>query len=187
MSGNAIPNSLACLRKIFLQELELDDDRINIWNQKFDIPSDENLFIVLSYQPSKVIANRNTVKYNPTTSEYEEIQDVNVQEHITVGIFSRNLDALNRKEEVLMAMASVYSQQLQEKYSFKIARIAPIEDLSVLEATALLYRFDIPLVIFSHYQKIKTVEYFETFDVEVKANGEPLIEKEFTQPTTSLT
>lgn len=180
--------TLQHLRKILIKKLNVPDDRVNIWNQKFDIPSDDGLFIVLSYQPAKVMSNRCTVKYDAVIEKYQETRDINVQEHITVGIFSRSLEALERKEEVLMAISSVYSQQIQEKYSFSVARISPIEDMSVLEATALLYRFDIPLVVLSHYQIIEDVEYYEEFPVEVKANdGLPLIEREFTQPVTNLT
>jgi hypothetical protein len=176
------------LIKILSKEMDINQDRIMIYNGEWNIPPDDGIFIILERLPGRVIANRNTVKYDPSSAVYQEIQDLNIREQIVISVFSKNTEALERKDEVLMAIASLYSQQLQEKNSIKIFRIANIEDLSVLEGGSNLYRYDIPLTIFSWQQKVKTAEYFDTFNVEVKANdGLPLIEEDFKQPVTSLT
>ena len=176
------------LIKILSKEMDINQDRIMIYNGEWNIPPDDGIFIILERLPGRVIANRNTVKYDPSRAVYQEIQDLNIREQIVISVFSKNTEALERKDEVLMAIASLYSQQLQEKNSIKIFRIANIEDLSVLEGGSNLYRYDIPLTIFSWQQKVKTAEYFDTFNVEVKANdGLPLIEEDFKQPVTSLT
>jgi hypothetical protein len=180
--------TLQMLIKVLAKELDIAQDRIMIFNGEWNIPPYDGLFIMLEPLPAKVISNRNINKYDEEKGEYQEIQDLSVREQITIRIYSKNTEALERKEEVLMAMASVYAQQLQEINSIKIFRIANIENLSALEGGSNLYRFDIPVTIFSWQHKVKTVDYFNDFNVEVKANdGLPLIEEEFKQPTTSLT
>jgi hypothetical protein len=158
------------VRQILIHEMELEEDHVNIFNQRWKIPPYEDMFIVLQCLPSKTLSNRSTVKYNPTTGDYEEILDMNNQEKIVISIFSRNMDALLRKEEAIMSLCSVYSQQLQEANSFHIARIAPVEDLTMLEGAAQLYRYDIPVTILSWQQRTKTVEYYNLIRTKVTAN-----------------
>jgi hypothetical protein len=176
------------LREILIHELEVDETRVNIYNQKIDteLLKEEGLFIYLeSIPPTKVISSRNTEKWNASISEYQSVQDITVQDKITIGIFSRNLDALTRKEEVVMALYSTYAQQVQEVSSFKIFRIAPIENISDLEGAARLYRFDIPVTLITWHQKIKKVDFYDQFRTRVRVNdGSPDIVKEFDQPTT---
>ena len=86
-------------------------------------------------------------------------------------MFSRNLSALQRKEEAVMGLFSVYSQQVQEINSFHIARNVHIEDLSALEGSAQLNRIDISLIVFAWYGKTKTVDYYETFRTCVEVNN----------------
>ncbi len=62
-----------------------------------------------------------------------------------------------------MAIRSYYAQQQMERNSFMIARIAPIQDLSQLEETALLYRFDVDIVVLAWYEKSKLSEYYNQF------------------------
>ena len=66
-----------------------------------------------------------------------------------------------------MAINSVYAQQIQEANSFKIARLSAIDDLSALEGAAMLYRFEISLVVFAWYRKSKSVEFYDEFTAEV--------------------
>ena len=85
-----------------------------------------------------------------------------------------------------MAFNSVYAQQIQEINSFKISRNIRIEDISFLEATARLYRFDLHLVVFAWYNKTKTTDFYDSFSARLLVNdGEPLIEVEFDQPLTN--
>ena len=83
-----------------------------------------------------------------------------------------------------MSSATENAQQIQEQYSFKIFRDAPVQDLSVLEGAALLYRYDIPFILMTWTQKVTKVDFFDTFKGEVKVNdGLPIVTKEFDQPT----
>lgn len=174
------------IRQILIHEMEIADDRVNIFNQRFKIPTDEHLFIVIDCLPSKIISSRSKYVTDLVTGDYSEVQDINQHDPINIGIFSKNLEALQRKEEVLFALSSHYAQQMQEAYSFKIFRNAPIEDLSQLEGAALLYRYDIPIVLHTWTKRTTKVDFFNIFKGEVKVNdGLPLITEDFDQPLSS--
>ncbi len=165
--------SMDLLRLILVNQMDLGKERVNVYDEKWKIPPDEELFIVLEYRSGKCIANRNTFVGEDET----EVQDVNMLEHITVGVFSRNRSATQRKEEVLMAILSSFAQGLQEKYAFKIARIGPIDDLSALEGTAMLKRYDIDLSVFAWYTKTINPDYFTSYRLKVivDTNGSEII------------
>jgi hypothetical protein len=176
-----VVTTLDLIRDIIATEMGLSDDRVIIYNQNFRIPAYDDLFVVIEYKGTpKVISNRNVfVPVEGDVSPTEE-QNLNTQESIVVGLFSKNMEALQRKEEAVMALASIYSQQVQEANDFQIAKIAPIEDLSALEASALLYRFDIPVTVLAWYKKQKTADYYDSFDGQVRTEQ---ITHDFEQPT----
>ena len=176
------------LRQILIHGMSLEETRVNIFNQRIseELLEKPGLFVYIECLPSRVISSRSKYWLDPISGEYKEVLDVNMLDPVLIGIFSRNLEALQRKDEVLMALNSHYAQQLQEAHSFKIFRNAPIQDMSVLEGAALLYRYDIPVQLFSWSQKITTVDYFNVFKGEVKVNdGLPIITKDFEQELSS--
>lgn len=181
--------SLDLLRDIIQQEMCLKDNQIYIYAQPNIIPTDTGLYVVIEYKYSRVYSNRN-LNYptgSGTLSVLTQEQNVNTQEFLTVQLFSRSFEALQRKEEAVMALKSYYAQTIQEKYAFKLSVNPQILDLTSLEASAMLYRYDIPVVFLSAYQKIKTVAWFQEFQVAVDVNdGQPDMTAEFTQPTVSL-
>ena len=163
----------------------LDDSRIFLYGQPYVIPEDNGLFVILEYKYSKVYSSRNlnTAKVSALTQE----QNINTQEYLTVQLFSRNWDAYRRKEEAALALKSFYAQQSQEKYSYKLSVNPQIIDLTSIEASAMLYRYDVPVVLLTAYQKIKPVLWFDSFTVAVDVNtASKDIIVDFTQPTQSL-
>ena len=150
------------IRKILMTEMDMDDDRVMVYNQNEDLLTDQDLFIVVEFKHAKPYSQRKGLD-----ADQNQIQEVNMQEFYTIGIFSRSTEALARKHEVGMALDSFFSQQTQEANSFKISKINPIQDLSPLEATALLYRFDVDIVVFAWYEKTKAAAYYDQFKGEV--------------------
>ena len=153
------------LRRIIIREMSLDPSRVNIFNQRFAIPTDDGMFIYLECLPSKMISNRNITAQGG--AGLQEIQELNTWEQVNIGVFSKNLEALQRKEEVVMALYSQYAQQVQDANSFRIFQMSPIQDLTRLEGTSQLYRYDITVTLHAWYQKIKAVEYFDQFKTRV--------------------
>jgi hypothetical protein len=177
------PLSIDFLRDIIIHELLLGDDRVNIYNQKFNIPPDKHLFVGIEYKFSKVFASKNEALTYGTA--YLETQGLNTQEHLAVLMFSRSIEALQRKEEAVMALNSVYARQMSDRYAFKIGRIAPIQDLSSLEGAAILYRFEIPVVMLCRYYKTRSIDWYGTFPgrVTIEDGKDETVEFTPVQPT----
>ncbi len=178
---NPYNSPVQLLRLILLNQMSLQEARVNIYNQKWDIPTDDKIFISVGFMASKVYASRN--ENYVLEGVYKSRQLLNVQEIWDINIFSRSTEALFRKEEVVMALTSQYAQQIQEKYNFSIGRIpASFNDLSDLEGSARIYRFGINVPVLAWYKKEKTADYFDSFSAEVYTEYAPVIA--FEQPTT---
>jgi hypothetical protein len=159
------PTTIDYLCDVLRSELDLTDDRVNIYNQKFNIPNDSHLFVGIEYKFSKVFAAKSTTE--DVSSTFSERQGVNTQEHYAIILFSRNIEALQMKERAVMALSSVYSRQQGDSHGFKIARIGQIQDLSSLEGAAILYRYEISVVMLCRYEHIKTIPWYGTFPMQV--------------------
>jgi hypothetical protein len=160
------PTTADYLMDIIRSEMGLADDRVNLYNEKFNIPNDKYLFVGVAYKFSKPFSSKSTFGTYGTTG-FNEFQGLNTQEHYSIMLFSRNHEALKRKEEAVMALGSIYARQRSDQYGFKVARIAPIQDMSYLEGAAILYRYDVDVVLHCRYEKIKTVPWFGTFSGDI--------------------
>lgn len=172
------------VRDILVEELpDIPKERINIYNQKFLIPTIEGAFVVISYKGTpNIISSRNFFE------DEIEHQHLNTLEQIAIGIFSKNLEAHQQKENVVMALNSLYSIGIQAANSFRVYRGVRIEDLSFLEASAMLFRFDIGITINAWYSRVKSAEFYDSFSTSVRANnGSPDLTQTFDQPSTELT
>lgn len=170
--------TLELIRNILIAEMDLKDDRIFYYNQDYILPADKGLWVIVGYQGSKLYANRNSTGVD-SKGNFVERQNVNTQEQITVQLMSFNLDALQRKEEVPQALASIYSQNLQRECAFKIAPIMNVVDASYIEGPEITYRFDWNITVLSWYEKIKETTPLPGYITELTvADGSP-IQKEF--------
>lgn len=189
--NNCPQTTMDLIRLILVNQFnDISQERINIYDEKWQIPPDSSLFLTIEYRSGRCLSNRNNFIPATLPEDVVESQDVNMVEQIVVGIFSKDRTATQRKEEVLMAIMSSYAQQLQEKYAFKIARAGEIEDLSALEASAMLKRYDIVLSVYAWYNKTITPGYIgPPFTIKVIANdrGDGEMIQNVTQFTTQPT
>lgn len=167
MQGNVLTIDL--IRTIIVEELALDEKVVNIYNQKFRIPTTDSLFVYIEYKGAKILSSRNVMVDNALTDLQEE-QNLNTLEEITIGLFSKNLDALRMKERAVMALYSVFAQQLQEANSFSIFPHPVLTPLSALEAAAQLYRFDIDIKVLAWYKNTKAADFYDKYSVAVRVN-----------------
>jgi hypothetical protein len=170
-----IREAIKVIADIIQTELEMDEGKVMIYNQKYNIPSDDGLYIVLQYLGSKAIGNNNYAV--ATTEGMNEIQEAATADLIQIDIMSpEKADGSNearaRKNEVVMALKSMYAQQQAEKYGISISNIPTTwVDASGAEGTAILTRFSITITAFSITRKIKAAEYFDTFqEPEINVN-----------------
>ena len=144
--------------------MQLPSGRVYIWNQKIFEPIDNNLFIVLSLATSEVLGNTNQV-VSVESGGMQEIQTINYACLVDIDIKSRGQDAITRKDEILMAINSVYAEQQYEANGFMVLRnsVFGFKDLSGLDGSAIPYRFRATFRMFYQVTKYTSVPYFSTF------------------------
>lgn len=156
----ADPLFLFC--EIIQKELALMPGRVFLWDQKVMQPTDEKMFVAVSMLNCKPFAN--SVKLD---SAGNAVQSVNMMATLSLNVISRSTEALLRKEEVLMALASQYSQSQQEANSFNVGKLPPagqFVNLSNIDGAAIPYRFNISVNMQYFVRKTKAVPYFDDFE-----------------------
>lgn len=154
-------STLAFIKQIIDKEMDLPIGRCFAYNNENELPKDDNIFVCLYFASKTPYSNIS--KYKETANGLQEVQIMNMAEEIEIAICSKNTDARERCHEVLMALRSVYSQQIQELNHIHISTISEITDNSFLEATARLNRFDIRCTVIRAYEKVKPIDYYDKF------------------------
>ena len=146
---------------IIQTELGLPDGAVMVVNQRWVIPQNQDLYVALAYVgPAKTIGNTNYFDSEANT----EVQETSKAHMVQIDIMSFGDAARTRKEEVEMALLSMYSQFQQGKNLIKIARQpGPAVDASSLEATGRLNRFLMTVMVNALHRKVKAAAYYDKF------------------------
>lgn len=148
---------------IIQSELELADDQVMLDYEKLDILPDPGLFVAISYISGKAIGNNNYGELQ-ADGTINEIQQAAMHHVIQIDLMSFDSSARTRKEEIIMALRSIYSQQQQELNTIQIARIpGEFINASSLEDTKILNRFTMTITVKSLYTKTKAAPYYDSF------------------------
>lgn len=142
--------------------MNLQDDQVWIYNQKVDIPNDKRLYVVVSLKSETVIGNN--IEAKDVSSGQDEVIWSNVVSDIGIELFSYNVNALNRRYEVLSSIRSTYSVQKQEELNCNIGR-RPVAffDSSFLAPSARLYSFYFMYRITHVENSARPIEYYDDF------------------------
>lgn len=158
-------SALTVFCDIIKTEMNLADDQVYLWDQKINIPPDSRLYIAVGIISCKPFGSARDLDYDSTPGIIETLS-TNWQATLSVNIFSRGPDARDRKEEVVLALKSIFSIQQQEAYAFLIAPItSSFVNLSTIEGAAIPYRFNISLNMQYKIEKTKAVGYYDQFTV----------------------
>lgn len=153
------PLELFC--DVIQREMGLADGRVYIWDQKINIPTDSGLVITVSQLSCKPFGNSN----RQSTNGLNEEQSANFFSTLQVDIFSKSTEAIERKEEVILALKSIYAQQQMEANCFFIAPISSgFVNLSQVDGSAIPYRYSISVNIQYMIKKTKAAPYFDNFE-----------------------
>lgn len=157
-----VANPLELFCDVIQRELGLANGRVVLWDQKFNMPKDSDLVIAVRCVNPKPFGN--IVRYDGSGGGMDAIQNVNMQAKLDINVMSRGPAARDRKEEVILALVSTYSQQQQASNGFSIARLSSnFIDVSEIDGAAIPYRFVISVNIQYSFQKTKAVDYFDDF------------------------
>ena len=151
---------------ILQTQLGLSDGQIWIYNQKRDIPNDFGVYFVVSYNGQSIIGN---VRHEVTTpTGLIEHQSLHSLANISLNILSRGPQVREMRDLAIMALNSTYSQQVQEKYGFQIARNSfSVTNTSEIEGVAELSRYTISFNVTYMSETKKSIDFFDTFNKEV--------------------
>lgn len=150
----------------------LEASRVVIYNQRRNIGTDGGLWITVGQMGVKTFGNNR--RSESTSTGMAETVAQHVQEMISIDILSKDESALERWPEVVAALASTAAQQAQETYSMRFASLpSGVTDVSVLEASAMLYRMNVTLNVLRSYNVTKSIDYYDTFaPVELHSENE---------------
>ena len=149
---------LGLVAEIIRRELDLHSNQVYIYNQEFKIPPDERLYISVGIGTLKPFGN---IKTRDSLTD-QTVHHINMQAMLDINIMSKSEDALDRKEEVLMAFQSDYGQNQQTTNGFYIAPITTnLTNLSNIEGSSIPYRFHFSMNIQYLVEKRQGFEYYE--------------------------
>lgn len=148
--------------------MEIDVERVYIYNQDFKIPSIMDLFIVIEYKGSKNFSSNSRFTATEEADSGKEEISVLTSEIFTINVFSKSEEARLRKEEVPMALTSILAQQQQEIFQYQIGYVARnFLNISELEGAGMLNRFAIDIGVNIWRAKDLSVNYYDTFSKEI--------------------
>lgn len=161
------PLELVC--EIIRQGLGLSGDQVYIYNQKYLIPNDSRLYIPIEVLSPKPFGNTN--KIQEIDGVLTQVQSVNFATILSIDAMSRSTVALYRKEEIIMALNSLYSQQLQQAFSFYLAPItSAFVAVNEEDGAAIPYRFNMSVTIQYAVEKYQTADYYDSFEAGLYGN-----------------
>lgn len=150
--------------EIIQNQLGLKRGRVYLWDQKIFQPTDAGLYVAVKVLTCKPFGNTNT--FDGSADNTNSIQSVNMYAQLELDVISRDWEARDRKEEVLMALVSNYSQLQQTANSFFIGKIPPgsqFINLSDPDGAAIPYRFNISVAIQYFVNKVTAVQSYDDF------------------------
>ena len=151
---------------ILQNQLGLSNGQIWIYNQKRDIPNDFGTYFVVNYTGQRIIGN--TRREIATSTGLIEYQSVHSLANLSLNVFSRSSSIRDMRDKAIMALNSTYSQQIQEKYGFQIARNSfSVTNTSEIEGVAELTRYTISFNVTYMSETTKSIDYYDTFEKEV--------------------
>lgn len=145
----------------------LEVNQCVVYNQKWVLPNDSRLYVVvgsLSQKPYGTSAETREVVADDETTKLVEDVSIASREVLTIDLLSRSQEAVNRKEEPLMAFSSYAAQALAETYSLKMPRIPTgPNDVSRVEGTAKINRFQYVVPVLRTRTRSADVPFFDRF------------------------
>lgn len=150
---------LQMLADIVQSEMVLADDQVYLWDQKITPPTDSRLYVAVgAFQPKPFGSS------NKLDASGNSVQSVNMVQNCSFDIMSRGPSARDRKEEIIMALSSVYAQQQMALNSFDIGKLSTnFVNLSQVDGAAIPYRFNISVNVQYAVTKTKPVPYYDDF------------------------
>ena len=150
---------------IIRKEMGLSQQNIWIHSQNRKIPpQSQELYVTVGCVDFLPISSKS--RYDPETDD--EIQTVYGRASVQIDILSRSLEARQRRAELLMALNSFYSKEIQDKHQFRIFELPQtFTNTSGLEGGSEINRFSLIIRAMISQDKIKSSSYYDTFNAQI--------------------
>lgn len=141
---------------ILQTELGLTEGQVYLYNQKINVPPLSGLWIAVG-----VVSSRPYGSSRGIDAAGIEVQSLHVQTLMSIDATSQDASALERKDEILLALQGQHAQNEQVRLGFKIARLTMANvNLSEIEGAAIPYRFNLSLMLHHVVTRQKPVDTF---------------------------
>lgn len=158
---------------IIRKEMNLSQQNIWIHSQNRKIPpQSQELYVTVGCVDFLPISSKSRFKYVDATQTAEaymqEIQTVYGRASVQIDILSRSNEARIRRAELLMALNSYYSKEVQDKHQFRIFELpARFINTSSLEGGSEINRFSLIIRAMISQDKEKETPYYEEFNGKI--------------------
>lgn len=156
------------IAEIFRNQLNLNPQRIALFNQKWDMPKDNDPFVVIYLQNGKPLSSGRMPAGAPGSNGKPGWDQVNqwVENNylVDVHLCGRGYQVTTLVRQFQMAVTSIYSTQVQEANGFYLSPLGSgLADTSGLDGTAYLYEFVLSYQAYYTDQMISSAPYFSEF------------------------
>lgn len=155
--------AIGLLAHIIQVEMGLSESQVQLYQQKFNVPNDSNVYVAVGMLTQKPFGSSKT--YKDIGSGLNEVVSTMWKCIAWVEIYSSTNLAFLRKEEIAAAIFSTYSEQIQEANNFKIAKMpSQFTNISSADGPGVPYRFNISVNLSYTVSKEKPVPYFDQYE-----------------------
>lgn len=164
--SNVLPvrETAKILADILTERMALEEGSIVLYNQKRRLKPKSGLMLDIAILGQQTYGNSSKMVDVPGELDLVEVQTISAQEVYQIDIFSANDSARLRRNEPILALSSVYAQQLSERHALKISRLPQSAvDVSGVEASARLNRYAITVTVLRSYSVASSVPTFDAF------------------------
>lgn len=143
---------------------------VMIKSQNIKLFNTPRLQITVSTLQNRTFSNRKEYREEVIEDKTHYFEDVYINENRTmqIDIYSKNNEARQRFPEVQACLGNTYSEQLQDKYQFKIGVISDAVNLSGLDGGSDINRYTIRFNCLTWNKYTKEVDYYNSFRTQAR-------------------
>ena len=153
------PDTPALLAELIREQLRLPKtpQRVFVYNAPWPLPKTTDLYIVIGILADDDFGGGVIEKIDPATQQLVEQQTIERATTYTVDVFSVSTEARRRRHEIHFALQGDAAQRLSEAHNLLIFRPTAFVDLSEVEASRRLNRFQTQFQVFEGFGQTRPI------------------------------
>lgn len=156
---------MGVVAEIIKEYTGLSDQAITLFNNKFDIPKDNGIYLALGLQSTKYIGNNFKHK---SAIGLDLVNTLNISDTLNLKLTGRDIRTIQMSHQLVMALNSDYSRQMQSLFGFKVSTIpSSMNNVSIEEGSSMIYMFNITINLMYSIEKVTSVKYYDKFNNEI--------------------